>query len=586
MKMSNVKVQMSNPPSAPDGRWGMGFVIWTLIVGIFLVGWILFCSCAKRGFPPGGPEDKTPPEIVATQPAGGALNVALDEKIEISFSERMDPRSVEKATFVSPNPEGTLDFNWNGKQVGIEFPSGLKADRTYVVTVGTGARDERRNRLKESYSFAFSTGGRLSSGEIRGRVRGEKKVGAGVYVLAYDLKTEREPDPGARTGDYITQTAEQGTFALTYLSPGMYRLFAFQDRDRNEKYTRSKDPLGICSGDVALSDSAYAVELSDLYLAVRDTAAPELLSVRASDRTHVTLRLSKEIELSSLRIEIEGLGVEARFILPEKSETETPPTASKIHLLTEPQRAGTEYSVSIYGRDLWGHPVSEENRMASFRGSARSDTLRPHVVSYAPSKEARAVSLDRPLALVFDDAMREAIPDSALIWEMPPETPVGAWRWIEPNRLCFSPEGSWTEGGAYRLRVDPSLFFDRAGNASDDSVFVVSFRTLSADTLGFISGDISDGKDGAAGPFHIEAVKIGRKKERTELMVPEEGPYTWGLFPGSYTLSAFRDEDENGRLSLGQVQPFVPAERIASFPDTVTVRSRWTTEEINWKFLR
>ncbi|OPX22114.1 MAG: hypothetical protein B1H02_06605, partial [Candidatus Latescibacteria bacterium 4484_107] len=158
----------------------MGFVIWTLIVGIFLVGWILFCSCAKRGFPPGGPEDKTPPEIVATQPAGGALNVALDEKIEISFSERMDPRSVEKATFVSPNPEGTLDFNWNGKQVGIEFPSGLKADRTYVVTVGTGARDERRNRLKESYSFAFSTGGRLSSGEIRGRVRGEKKVGAGV----------------------------------------------------------------------------------------------------------------------------------------------------------------------------------------------------------------------------------------------------------------------------------------------------------------------------------------------------------------------------------------------------------------------
>ncbi|MCK5328104.1 MAG: Ig-like domain-containing protein [Candidatus Latescibacteria bacterium] len=522
--------------------------------------------------------------MVATQPAAGALNVPFGEKIEISFSERMDPRSVEKAVFVSPNPEGALRFDWSGKQVGIELPSGLKADRTYVVTVGTGARDERRNRLKESHSFAFSTGGRLSNGEIRGRVRGEKKVGAGVYVLAYDLKTDPEPDPSVRTGDYITQTAEEGTFALTYLSPGVYRLFAFQDRDRNEKYTRSKDPLGICSGDVALSDSAYATELSDLYLAVRDTTAPELLSVRASDRTHVTLRLSKEIELSSLQIEIEGLGVEARTILPEASESETPTTASKIHLLTEPQHSGTEYSVSVYGRDLWGHPVSEESRVASFTGSARADTLRPHVVSYAPHGEARTVSPDRPIALIFDDAMREVIPDSALIWEAPPETPVGAWRWIEPNRLCFSPEDGWREGSAYRLRVDPSQLFDRAGNASDDSVFVVSFRTLSADTLGFISGDLSDGKEAGAGPFHIEAVKVGRKKERTEMMAPEEGPYTWGLLPGSYTLSAFRDEDENGRLSLGRVQPFVPSERIASHPDTLTVRSRWTAEEINWRF--
>ena len=597
MESSKFKVQSSKSPFSPDSVEGVGFVFRILTVGLFLgrtrflfpffllLG-ILFCFCAKRGFPPGGPEDKTPPEIVATQPAAGALNVPFGEKIEITFSERMDPRSVEKAVFVSPNPDGALDFDWDGKQVGIELSSGLEADRTYVVTVGTGARDEHRNRLKESHSIAFSTGGRLSRGEIRGRVRGEKKVGAGVYVLAYDLKAEPEPDPSMRTGDYITQTAEQGTFALTYLSPGVYRLFAFQDKDRNEKYTRSKDPLGICSGDVALSDSAYAVELSDLYLAVRDTTAPELLSVRASDQTHVTLRLTKEIELSSLRIEIEGLGIEAQFILPEASESEMPTTASRIHLHTEPQQPGTEYSVSVYGRDFFGHPISEESRVASFTGSARLDTLRPQLVSYAPHREGRAVSPDRPIALVFDDAMREAIPDSALLWETPPTTPFGAWRWREPNRLCFSPEDGWKEAGVYRLRVNPSLFFDRVGNASDDSVFVVSFRTLSADTLGFILGEFFDGKEGAAGAFHIEAVHIGRKKERTEMMVPEEGPYTWGLLPGSYTLSAFRDEDGNGRLSLGQVQPFVPAERIVSHPDTLTVRSRWTTEEINLEFLK
>ena len=528
--------------------------------------------------------DKTPPEIGATHPAARAVNVSLDEKIEITFSERMDPRSVEDALFVSPNPEGKLRFDWKGKKVRIELPSGLEADRTYVVTVGTGARDEHRNRLKESYSFAFSTGEQLSRGTIEGRVRGEKRVGAGVYVSAYDLKPEHEPDPSKRNGDYITQTAEEGTYTLTYVSSGVYRLFAFEDRDRNGKYTLGKDPLGVASSDVVLSDSAAAVELSDLYLAVRDTTAPEVLSVRASDRKHVTLRLSEEIELSSLQIKIEGLRIEERYALPEASEPGIPITASKIYLLTEPQHPGAEYNVSVFGRDPSGHPVSEETRTASFTGSARADTLRPHVVSYPPPAETRNVSLDRLITVVFDDAMQEEVPDDAFTWEAPPTAPSGAWRWTEANRISFSPEDGWKEGSTYRLRVDPTAFLDRAGNASNDSVFAISFRTIATDTLGFLSGELSDEKEKATGAFHLEAVKIGSEKERYETIVTEEGQYTWGLFPGSYILSAFRDEDGNDRLSLGQVQPFVPAERIASYPDTVTVRSRWTTEEINWRF--
>ena len=587
-------------------RVGHRAIRFTVHGSFFLLWSILFYSCAKRGFPPGGPVDETPPEILEMHPAAGAVNVSLDEKIEITFSERMAPRSVEEAFFISPSPEGKPRFDWKGKKVEIKLPSGLTADRTYVVTVGTGARDEHRNRLKESYSFAFSTGERLSRGVIRGRVRGEKRVRAGVYVLAYDLKAEREPgvvtdlysrsqkiatttlgepDPSVRSGDYITQTAETGTYTLTYISSGMYRLFAFEDRDRNGRYTRGKDPLGICSGDVVLSDSAVAVELSDLYLAVRDTTAPELLSVRASDRTHVLLRLSEEVELSSLRIEIGGLRIEDRYVLPKASESGVPTAASKIYLTTEPQHPGAEYKVSVYARDLSGHSVSEETRMASFTGSALSDTLRPHVVSYAPSAEARNVSSDDPIEMVFDEAMREEAPDDAFVWEAPPMAPAGAWCWLEVNRVRFSPEGGWEEGSSYRLRVDPTQFLDRAGNASDDSLFVVSFRTIATDTLGFISGDIFDEKEGATGAFHLAAMKIGSEKERYET-IAEEGQYTWGLPPGSYALSAFRDEDGNGRLSLGQVRPFVPAERIVSYPDTVTVRSRWTTEEINWRFVR
>ncbi|MFH1008087.1 MAG: Ig-like domain-containing protein [Candidatus Latescibacterota bacterium] len=551
----------------------------------FVFSCMLFFSCAKQGFPPGGPEDKKSPEIFSSRPAIGSVEVPLDAKIEIAFSERMEPRSVERSVFVSPNPEGALGFDWNGKSVGIKLPSGLQADRTYVVTVGTDARDEHRNRLLESYRFAFSTGAALARGEIRGGIRAERKVGPGVYVLAYDLNAVPEPDPVVHQANYITQTAEYGAFALTYLSSGAYRLFAFEDEDRNEKYTPSKDPLGICPGDVVLSDSAGVVQMGPLYLAVRDTTAPGILTVRASDRTHLTVRLSKEVEVASLAAQIDGLGIEAHYVLPESGESAYPTIASTLHLRTQPQHPGSEYPISLSGRDRWGHSITEETRITSFSGSAHPDTLGPRLVSYAPSGEAANLMSDFPVALVFDDAMGETMSDSALIWEAPLTSPVGTWQWSHANRVCFVPKAGWQTGTAYRLAVDPGRFFDRAGNASPDSAFAVSFRMLSADTLGVLSGDLSDEREGA-GAFHLEAVKIGRTQERYETVVSEEGSYSWGLLPGSYTLSAYRDEDGNGRLSLGQVRPFVPAERMVSYADTLTIRSRWTTSEINWRFAK
>ncbi len=49
---------------------------------------------------------------------------------------------------------------------------------------------------------------------------------------------------------------------------------------------------------------------------------------------------------------------------------------------------------------------------------------------------------------------------------------------------------------------------------------------------------------------------------------------------GSYTLSAFRDDDNNGKYSYGKPFPFQPSELFAFYPDTVKVRARWPVEGI------
>ena len=97
----------------------------------------LCCACAKVGPPQGGPVDDTPPQILSHSPDIDQLNVSLERFVEIVFSEQMDHRRTEEAIFVSPGDP--LGFRWRGRTLRIEL--GLRPERTYVVTVGTGARD-------------------------------------------------------------------------------------------------------------------------------------------------------------------------------------------------------------------------------------------------------------------------------------------------------------------------------------------------------------------------------------------------------------------------------------------------------------
>ncbi|MGH7602072.1 MAG: Ig-like domain-containing protein, partial [bacterium] len=151
---------------------------------------MILSACAREGFPPGGPEDRTPPQLVETAPAKNATRVPLSAHLEFTFSEKIDHASFEQALFISPAPaqdeDKKLRFRWRGLRVEVIFPDSLRRERTHVVTLGTDVRDLRNNRLANAFSLAFSTGDSIDTGEINGKIFHEKP--AGVLILAYLLE--------------------------------------------------------------------------------------------------------------------------------------------------------------------------------------------------------------------------------------------------------------------------------------------------------------------------------------------------------------------------------------------------------------
>lgn len=210
---------------------------------------VSFCSCANQIPPSGGEDDKIPPKIISVFPKPGKLNYTKNY-IRLVFDEYVDRRSFEESFYIYPLTAGNYKFDWSGKEVEIDFPENLEKNRTYVVTVGRNLKDSRGgNATSSPFTFAFSTGSSLDSGRISGKVFSDKYDK--VKILLYLLTNKPEDiNPEIKRADYITQPDESGNYYFTNLPEGVFRIFALNDDDRNNLYSKLYDNIAVYSSDI------------------------------------------------------------------------------------------------------------------------------------------------------------------------------------------------------------------------------------------------------------------------------------------------------------------------------------------------
>ena len=248
----------------------------------------LLLGCAKVGPPTGGPVDKEPPRILSHYPESDALEVARDTAVEIAFSEPMNREQTEAAIFTSP--AGPLQLSWRGPRLRIAMP--LAEERTYVLTVGTGARDLRGNALTKSFTLAFATGSQLDQGLVRGWVYQDHQPVAGAHVWAYDLGTF-SGRVGLDEPSYQTQSGADGGYEFARLAPGHYRVLAFRDKNRNA-LPDADEWLALPASPVEVGEEE--VQAGDLALVRRQMPTPVLKRVQAIHAERLMLLFAEAVD--------------------------------------------------------------------------------------------------------------------------------------------------------------------------------------------------------------------------------------------------------------------------------------------------
>jgi Ice-binding-like/Bacterial Ig-like domain len=98
-----------------------------------------------------------PPTVISVTPPNGAVGVCPNIVVTATFSEAMNPVTINTTTFTVAGVTGTVTLDGTGKIAAFTPSSNLALNQTYIATITTGAQDGAGNALAANYVWSFTT---------------------------------------------------------------------------------------------------------------------------------------------------------------------------------------------------------------------------------------------------------------------------------------------------------------------------------------------------------------------------------------------------------------------------------------------
>ncbi len=522
----------------------------------------LFLSCAKFGAPPGGPEDKAPPEVLSVFPPSGSVQVDSGVFFAFTFSEKVQRAPLAANVFISPPLADSFHDELKGEIYRVYPNRYLKKGATYVVTLGTGVRDLRGNPLAQAYSFSFSTGEKIDSGEIAGQVFDRTAPVPQALVKIYRIgDTSAAVD--WQKPDYQTSSGKDGRFKFSFLPSGRYRVLA----SLGQKF-------GLHHRDIATAKVGERALPAQIFLEPLDATALELLDARFNSDRLLVLTFNRALDLFDtlafgfpvwVRSPAESITVRSVFSNPNQKE--------KIFLVANfpivEKEAVVRFSV-LAARYLKG-----KGDTALFLIGVKPDKTPPKLVFSDPPNRRERMGFSDTIKFYFSEPVGPNFEANAsdLFDSLGAPVPM-AWSQPQANAFSFAPQNPLQSGEWYRFRFPAGTVGDQAANVSTDSV-VLTFRTYFPDSLGTVSGRLLGN---ALGRVVLEFREVRSGWSRTETVA--DSVFSLPMLSGKYFLFGFVDENGDRKRETGSLSPFRFPEPAFFYPDTVFVRARFETEGI------
>lgn len=226
---------------------------------------LIFVSCAKRGRPTGGPEDKDAPIMVSTKPPYKSLNFKSDE-IRIYFNEYIKLKEVNTQLIVSPPlkyPPIITPLGTASKYIKIKILDTLKQNTTYTFNFGQSVIDNTEGNILNNFKYIFSTGDVIDTLNVSGTIRDafNEEADKNVLIMLYE-KNELFNDSiiYKEKPNYVANTLDTIAWEISNIKAGNYLMVALKDVSNNYIFNPKEDKIGFEIKEIQIpTDEKYEI---------------------------------------------------------------------------------------------------------------------------------------------------------------------------------------------------------------------------------------------------------------------------------------------------------------------------------------
>ncbi len=598
---------------------------------LFAAAWL--AGCAHMEAPPGGPADTRRPFVAAVYPAPDSVKVPLDLHIQIAFSEWVNPDAERGKVYLNPPLHHKLKSKLSGNLLEVTSKAHLDTNTTYTLGVLGSVKDLNGLALESPLELVFSTGTKLDSGKVSGRVvpfQSKAVLGsfAALYPRGVDLRSrfqhlthhgdsvvtpDAQPNPAKEKPAYLTPADSLGRFAFRAVRPGRYGLLGFQDINGNLNPEIGTEAIAIgpslevsSSGDVKVL-SLIAYDTIPLKLMEAKWVGETVKDKFSEGTVHLKFSRTPQPLLAALReslfVRKAGRSGALNSGVPVPVlEVCVHPTNGEIELHTAPLEIDSQYVVYCQGlKDPYGNALDTARSQAPFRVTRMTDTTRPEMIFFGPRKvngEMEKIGMDRliparGLAIYYSrlltDSTLSDLKSRLTVRIDTNSVPVTLARANHHVFSLFMPT-LLLNGQRLQFSLKPSLAEKLAGQSQDSSHAKLK---VSTDTVKSVSkaplGPVSIGTFSLAEVARFGALKFQQKSSAfgSRLVLrslsspaefsrptPPSEEFVWDSLPeGWYAADYFRDANGDGIWNPGSLSPWTVQEPYVLWMDSVEVKS-------------
>jgi uncharacterized protein (DUF2141 family) len=257
--------------------------------------WLLYflfvLSCAKQSTPTGGPKDTIPPTLIGSNPKHEQIN--YDGKtLELEFSEAVSLNNPKEQLIITPSVGKEFKVEARKNKILLSLENPLVDSTTYTFNFREAVQDITERNPAENLQVAISTGSYIDSLSISGNVFNitnqtpvsDATVAIQPYIDTFNILIH--------PATYFTKSDKKGTFKIQNLKPGLYKVHAFTDQNKNLTVDARNEAYGFKRDSFLLDQNLEKVSLGLLRL---DPRPVKLTSARPYN-SYFNIKTSKNLK--------------------------------------------------------------------------------------------------------------------------------------------------------------------------------------------------------------------------------------------------------------------------------------------------